>query len=117
MASLRWLMKARRWPSGERVRELAEPRSKTSWCAEMGAVVLAIQIWPSWTKSRWWPSWVKSGARPSPMTMGWASGGERLEDDFDGGGALEVRGVGGLAVGSGLGAVGVGDGGGVGRPG
>lgn len=41
-------------------------------------------------------------------------GGERLHDDLQSGGALEVCWVGGAAVGTALGAVGVGDGGGVG---
>src|ERR1700679_3729947 len=45
---------------------------------------------------------------------GMGAGGERLKDDFEGRGVLEVSGVGGAAVGSGGGTVGVGDGGGVG---
>ena len=48
---------------------------------------------------------------------GLGAGGERLDEDFDRRGPLEVGGVGGLAVGSGFCAVGVGDGGGVGCPG
>ena len=48
---------------------------------------------------------------------GLRGGGERLDNDLDRRGALEVRWVGGVAVGAGFGSVGVGDGGGVGRPG
>ena len=45
-----------------------------------------------------------------------SAGGDRLNDDLERRGALEVGRVGRLAVGSGLGAVGVGNGRGVGRP-
>ena len=45
-----------------------------------------------------------------------SAGGDRLNDDLERRGALEVGRVGRLAVGSGLGAVGVGNGRGVGKP-
>ena len=64
-----------------------------------------------------WPSGVKSGCVTIADEDGLGAGGEGLDEDLDGCGALEVGGVGGLAVGSGFGAIGVGDGGGVGRPG
>ncbi len=48
---------------------------------------------------------------------GLSAGGQGLDEDFDRCGVLEVGRVGGLAVGSGFCAVGVGDGGGVGGPG
>ncbi len=46
-----------------------------------------------------------------------SSGGEWLDEDFDRRGVLEVGRVGGLAIGSGFGAIGVSNGGGIGRPG